>query len=48
MVVKQEVSPPFHVLGAAIGVPNLALAGPREVSVLLVVDSVELMVEILG
>ena len=41
MVVKQVL----HVLEAAIGVPNLASAGPCEVRVLLVVDSVELTAE---
>ena len=41
MVVKQVL----HVLEAAIGGPNLASAGPCEVRVLLVIDSVELTAE---
>ena len=47
-VVKQGVLTSLHVLGAAIGVPNLASAEPCEVNVLLIVDSIELMAEILG
>ena len=47
MVVKQEVSPSLYVFGMALGYTNLASAGPCEVSVLLVVDNVELTAEIL-
>jgi len=48
MVVTKDMRPSLHVLGAAIGVPNVASAGSFQVCVcvLPIVISVELKVEI--
>lgn len=48
MVVTKDMRSSMHILAAAIDVPNRASAGRCQVSVLLIVVSVELMVEILG
>ena len=47
-MVAKQVLLSLRVLGAAIGVPNLAPAGPCEVSAPLAVDSIELTAEFLG